>query len=85
MFSGDAHRKSGVFQLWFISKPGGVMLPPEPDELTPLIYSYKALNASEEMEKCDGGSNGDRKGTRSYLIKSDSRSWSRPTNDFTVR
>jgi len=26
-------------QFWFSSKPGGVMLPPEPDELTLLIYS----------------------------------------------
>jgi hypothetical protein len=47
LFSGDAHRKSGVFQLWFGSKPGGVMLPPELDELTPLIYSYAARGASE--------------------------------------
>jgi hypothetical protein len=34
-------------QLWFSSKPGGVMLPPEPDELTLLIYSCARLGASE--------------------------------------
>jgi hypothetical protein len=33
------------------------MLPPEPDELMLLIYSCEALNASEKMEKCNGGSN----------------------------
>ncbi len=31
------------------------MLPPEPDELTLLIYSCKVCSASEEMEKCKGG------------------------------
>ena len=51
MFSDDAHRKSGVFQLWFGSKPGGVMLPPELDELRPLIYSYAGMRASEKMGK----------------------------------
>jgi hypothetical protein len=43
-------------QLWFSSKPGGVILPPEPDELTVLIYSCEAESASEEMEKCKGWS-----------------------------
>jgi hypothetical protein len=47
VFSDDAHRKSGVYQLWFSSKPGGVMLPPEPDELTLLIYSRAGSGASE--------------------------------------
>jgi hypothetical protein len=47
MFSGDPHRKSGVLQLWFSSKPGGVMLPPELDELALLIYSYAGSVASE--------------------------------------
>jgi len=47
VFSGDPHRKSGVLQLCFCSKPGGVMLPPEPDELTLLIYSCARLGASE--------------------------------------
>jgi len=47
VFSGDAHRKSGVNQLCFSSKPGGVMLPPEPNELTLMIYSCAALSASE--------------------------------------
>ena len=42
-------------QLWFGSKPGGVMLPPEPDELTLLIYSCEARSASEKMKKCKGG------------------------------
>jgi hypothetical protein len=39
-------------QFWFGSKPGGVILPPEPDELMLLIYSFEALNASEVMGKC---------------------------------
>ena len=47
VFSGDAHRESGVYQLWFSSKPGGVMLPPELDELMPLIYSFEGWSASE--------------------------------------
>jgi len=47
VLSGNAHRESGVFQLWFSSKPGGVMLPPEPNELRVLIYSSEVLNASE--------------------------------------
>ncbi len=47
VFSGDSHRESGVYQLWFSSKPGGVMLPPEPDELTSLIYSCEGWSASE--------------------------------------
>jgi hypothetical protein len=47
LFSSDAHRKSGVIQLWFSSKPGGVMLPPEPDELTLLMYSCSDLSASK--------------------------------------
>ena len=42
MFSGDAHRKSGVIQLCFGSKPGGVMLPPEPNELTLTFTPGKA-------------------------------------------
>jgi hypothetical protein len=46
-FSGDAHRESGVIQLVFSSKPGGVMLPPEPDELTLLMYSCTDVSASE--------------------------------------
>jgi hypothetical protein len=33
------------------------MLPPEPDELMLLIYSFEALNASEETGKCKGGPN----------------------------
>jgi len=47
VFLGDAHRKSGVFQPWFSSKPGGVMLPPELDELTALMYSSGGWSASE--------------------------------------
>ena len=34
-------------QLWFSSKPGGVMLPPELDELSPHVYSCDVGNASE--------------------------------------
>jgi len=44
---GRPARESGVLQLWFSSKPGGVMLPPEPDELTSLIYSCGGGSASE--------------------------------------
>jgi len=33
------------------------MLPPEPDELMLLIYSFEGLNTSEEMGKRKGGSN----------------------------
>ena len=54
VFSGDSHRKSGVLQLWFSSKPGGVMLPPEPDELTPLIYSDAGLSASGKEGEMHG-------------------------------
>jgi hypothetical protein len=35
--------------------PGGVMLPPEPDELTSWVYSCTVWNASEEMEKYGSG------------------------------
>src|SRR6266851_10285280 len=37
-------------QLWFSSKPGGVMSPPELYELTSHVYSSDSLNASEELE-----------------------------------
>jgi hypothetical protein len=33
------------------------MLPPKPDELILPIYSFEALNASEEMGKCKGRPN----------------------------
>ncbi|SRR6266436_2902433 len=42
-------------QLWFSSKPGGVMLPPAPDELMVPIYSCEVRSASEEIEKCKDG------------------------------
>jgi hypothetical protein len=35
-------------QLWFSSKPGGVMSPPELIELSPLVYSLAVIFASEE-------------------------------------
>jgi hypothetical protein len=39
-------------QLLFSSKPGGVMIPlPEPDELTPCLYSPNSLIASKKMVK----------------------------------
>ena len=64
MFSGDAHRKSGVYQLWFGSKPGGVMLPPELKELRPHVYSSVGRNASAESEnRADSG------GKRSRRLK----------------
>jgi len=50
VFSGDAHRESGVCQLCFSSKPGGVMLPPELKELTPNVYYRNERNASEELQ-----------------------------------
>jgi hypothetical protein len=37
-------------QLWFSSKPGGVMSPPKLDELTPNDYSSDLWNASEELK-----------------------------------
>jgi hypothetical protein len=61
------------------------MLPPEPDELTVLIYSCEARSASEEMEKRKAGQTTVERVRAGYLMKRDSRSWSRPTNDFTVR
>ncbi len=62
------------------------MVPPELLELTPPLYSPNSLNASEEREKSRFPQR-----SRSlwipccYLMKSVSRSWSRPTNDFIVR
>jgi hypothetical protein len=47
-----------VNQLWFSSKPGGVMLPPELDELTPfglLLRSLKCKQIDREIHW--GGSN----------------------------
>jgi hypothetical protein len=38
-------------QLLFSSKPGGVMSPPELNELTALVYADAAANASEKNEK----------------------------------
>jgi hypothetical protein len=35
-------------QFWCSSKPGGVMIPPEPDELTIRLYSSDMRNASKE-------------------------------------
>ena len=43
------------------------MLPPEPDELTALIYSCAGESASEEIEKCKGESNGADKSFRITL------------------
>jgi hypothetical protein len=34
------------------------MLPPEPDELTSLMYSCGSESASEYLEKCKGEANG---------------------------
>jgi hypothetical protein len=36
-------------QLWFSSKPGGVMFPPELNELTPRLYSSNSPGASEDL------------------------------------
>jgi hypothetical protein len=36
-------------QLWCSSKPGGVIVPPELDELTSRLYSLHLLIASKEM------------------------------------
>jgi hypothetical protein len=62
------------------------MIPPELLELTPRLYSFNSLNASEETENARFPQR-----ARSlellcgYLMKSVSLSWSRPTNDFMVR
>jgi hypothetical protein len=73
-------------QLWCSSKSGGVMVPPELLELTPCLYSSNPLNASEERENRQFCTALSRFGTSGcYLMKSVSRSWSRPTNDFIVR
>jgi len=84
-FRGDAHRESGVYQLCFGSKPGGVMLPPELKELTPHVYSWNGKNASEELENPGGCGGIMTLEAPGYFMKRDSRNWSRPINDFMVR
>jgi hypothetical protein len=47
MFPGDAHRESGVFSYRSALSPVESCSPPELCELTPDIYSWEGLNASE--------------------------------------
>ena len=62
------------------------MVPPELRELTPRLYSSNSLNASEERENAQFPQPScSLEIVRCYLMKSVSRSWSRPTNDFIVR
>ena len=69
-------------QLVICSKPGGVIsLFPWLVELTFRVYACVAANSREIFK----GKNTKRLLWKSYFTKSDSRSWSRPTNDFTVR
>ena len=49
VFLGDAHRKSGVISLCFALSPVESCSPPELVELTPLMYAWNSLNASEQM------------------------------------
>jgi hypothetical protein len=73
-------------QFWCSSKPGGVMIPPELLELTIRLYSSDSWNASEEWASAQFPQRSRGLATQAgYLMKSDSRSWSRPTNDFIVR
>ena len=73
-------------QLWCSSKPGGVMVPPELLELTSRLYSSNPLNASEQTENAQFPQRlCSLEISNCYLMKSVSRSWSRPTNDFIVR
>ena len=48
MFRGRLAPQERCAQLWFSSKPGGVMSPPELLELSSLMYSLAALFASED-------------------------------------
>jgi hypothetical protein len=61
------------------------MLPPELDELTPHVYSWIRRNASEELEDAGGLLWKAIRAALTYFMKRDSRSWSRPINDFMVR
>jgi hypothetical protein len=53
MFSGDAHRESGVISFSSALSPVESCSPPEPDELMALIYSCAELLASEDIVKCN--------------------------------
>lgn len=73
-------------QLWFSSKPGGVMFPPELSELTLCLYSPNSWNASEDLKNPEFQRTAEFGMVEcGYLMNSVSRSWSRPTKDFTVR
>ena len=62
------------------------MVPPELLELTSRFYSSDPLNASEQTENAQFPQRlRSLEISSSYLMKSVSRSWSRPTNDFIVR
>jgi hypothetical protein len=73
-------------QLWYGSKPGGVIVPPELLELTTCLYARDLRIASEETVNTGFPQLSIRlEQSRGYLMNSVSRSWSRPTNDFIVR
>lgn len=73
-------------QLWCSSKPGGVMFPPELNELTHRLYSLNSSNASEDLVNSKFPNICCLEiGECVYLMNRVSRSWSRPTKDFTVR
>jgi len=62
------------------------MVPPELLELTLCLYSSDLSNASEERVNARFPQRSCRwESSVGYLMKSVSRSWSRPTNDFIVR
>jgi hypothetical protein len=62
------------------------MVPPELLELTTCLYSSNSSNASEETVNARCPQRSRRSiAPNDYLMKSVSRSWSRPTNDFIVR
>jgi hypothetical protein len=62
------------------------MVPPELLELTLCLYAYNPWNTSEERENARFPQRSySLEIFRCYLMKSVSRSWSRPTNDFIVR
>jgi hypothetical protein len=62
------------------------MVPPELLELTLCFYSSNSSNASEERVNTQFPQHSPEcRYFNDYLMKSVSRNWSRPTNDFIVR
>jgi len=48
-FSSDSHRKSGAPSFGAALSPVESYSPPEPDKLTPRLYSWKSLDAREKL------------------------------------